>query len=203
MRNKTPDKDFFSSWSFCTTAKSHNELDHTAFFLMNSWEYWGSLPECHLTPTKTSTTKVNTSARQITSRHRMFDKSYFGADVSGNKYGQPFQNPVLLKCFTLQSHMKDTQNQTKQVVCNKMGNRAQFKKLEEVEFVNAALCAVTRHPHQQPVPPSPMKLIYETISPKPNMPENIISAISSSVLRGEVLRADGRKPFTVMKCLSL
>lgn len=51
--------------------------------------------------------------------------------------------------------------------------------------------------------PSPMKLIDETISPKPNMPQNIISAISPSVLRHKVLKADHREPFPVMKCLPL
>ena len=75
--------------------------------------------------------------------------------------------------------------------------------LKKVKFFNVALSAVSRHPHHQPLPPSHMKLIYETISPKPNMPENIISAISSSVLRREVLKADRREPFPVMKCLPL
>lgn len=35
------------------------------------------------------------------------------------------------------------------------------------------------------------------------MPQNIISAISPSVLRHEVLKADHREPFPVMKCLPL
>lgn len=90
-------------------------------------------------------------------------------------------------------------------VGNKRDNKDNSETLSEkkVKFFNAAFPVVIRHPHQQPLPPSPMKLIYETISPKPNMPENIISAISSSVLRQEVLKADRREPFSVMKCLPL
>lgn len=57
-----------------------------------------------------------------------------------------------------------------------------MKKAKEKKSENVALPA-TRHAHQQPLPPSSMKLMDETISPKPNMPDNIISAISSSVLR--------------------